>query len=265
MSKFLMLLLFIPITKIISGQENSIATIDYQFIHHSDTSNRDKVHKEVLRLIFSTKLSKYFSQSKFEYDNIMAINLPKQAAAGRSLFKINLGKFATNTTEEFYNEYENANIFTYRKFLQQGYLITDTTKIRWQILNDTGIVIGYPCQKAITHFKGRDYIVWFTSKLAYPVGPWKLHGLPGVILKAVDTKNDVYFEALSISSSSYALVELPKDCNKISNQNFNKMLLAYRENPEAFQSENSIRVVSKTQTPVKKVKANNPVELPEAN
>ena len=65
--------------------------------------------------------------------------------------------------------------------------------IDWTISSDTATFGGLHCQKATSHFKGRDYIVWFCPDLPVHAGPWKLNGLPGVIVDAHDTKNEVVF------------------------------------------------------------------------
>lgn len=40
---------------------------------------------------------------------------------------------------------------------------------------------------------GRNYEVWFAPILPYSTGPWKLSGLPGLMLKAYDTEKQVEF------------------------------------------------------------------------
>jgi hypothetical protein len=66
--------------------------------------------------------------------------------------------------------------------------------IDWKIGVDTGTFYGLHCQKATCHFKGRDYVAWFCPDLPVHSGPWKLNGLPGVIVDAHDTKNEVEFK-----------------------------------------------------------------------
>lgn len=38
-------------------------------------------------------------------------------------------------------------------------------------------------QKAETNFAGRKWIAWFTSDIPFQDGPYKFHGLPGLIVK----------------------------------------------------------------------------------
>lgn len=69
------------------------------------------------------------------------------------------------------------------------------TPIAWKIIGDTCTLLGYRCTKAETSFKGRHWTVWFTEDIPLDFGPWKLMGLPGLILKAADSQRQYVFEA----------------------------------------------------------------------
>src|SRR5690606_18799090 len=63
----------------------------------------------------------------------------------------------------------------------------------WEIHDETKEIGNYACQKATCTFKGRNYTAWFAPELPMPYGPWKLYGLPGLILSAYDDKQEVSF------------------------------------------------------------------------
>lgn len=61
-------------------------------------------------------------------------------------------------------------------------------EMEWEIVPDSSrIVLGYNCLAATTTYHGRPWMAWFTPDIAVSDGPWKLHGLPGLILEAYPT------------------------------------------------------------------------------
>ena len=70
--------------------------------------------------------------------------------------------------------------------------------ISWELLDETKNINSFSCQKAIGNFRGRTYTVWFTNDIPVSLGPWKLNGLPGLILEATDSLNQFQFFAEKI-------------------------------------------------------------------
>lgn len=71
--------------------------------------------------------------------------------------------------------------------------------IQWTIEDDTKQIGNFKCQKASCRFRGRDYTAWFTPEIPVCFGPWKLNGLPGLILEVSDSKQEVIFFAVEIN------------------------------------------------------------------
>ena len=66
-----------------------------------------------------------------------------------------------------------------------GYYTEPLNEMQWTIVEDsTATVLGYECIMAESDYHGRHWKAWFTPEIPMPFGPWKLHGLPGLILKA---------------------------------------------------------------------------------
>ena len=71
----------------------------------------------------------------------------------------------------------------------------------WQLIPDsTADIIGYHCQLAKTQFKGRTWFAWYAEDVPLQEGPWKLIGLPGLILKAYDENKEYTFTAVGMST-----------------------------------------------------------------
>lgn len=73
-----------------------------------------------------------------------------------------------------------------------GYV--DPTKFNWKILPDKSKIGDYTAQKATTEFGGRQWTAWFTTDLPFPDGPYKFHGLPGLIVKLEDADKNYTWE-----------------------------------------------------------------------
>ena len=105
--------------------------------------------------------------------------------------------------------------------------------INWKIENKTKKIGGYLATKAKGSFRGREYTVWFTYEIPIPFGPWKLHGLPGLILEAEDSEKMMRFYAteIKIPFETKDALKVPKAENEITHQeevymrdNFDKIL-----------------------------------------
>ncbi|HET8574074.1 MAG TPA: GLPGLI family protein [Edaphocola sp.] len=96
------------------------------------------------------------------------------------------------------SRYDEKGAQVYRNFRQKKILLRVTQKgkmnafivsdnwlgFSWKIKEKYRTISGYKCQQAIGRFRGREYRVWFTKDIPLPYGPWKLYGLPGLIIKA---------------------------------------------------------------------------------
>ena len=75
---------------------------------------------------------------------------------------------------------------TVREFIfpheYEGY--EPTPDIAWTLTDDTLTVSGYHCQQATAKFRGVKWHVWYTEEIPSSAGPWRLRGLPGLIVEA---------------------------------------------------------------------------------
>lgn len=83
------------------------------------------------------------------------------------------------------NKLSSTETITFDKSL---YLVTEALpKLDWDLSHPDTLKIGtYMCNKATTSFRGRNYIAWYTNDIPITFGPWKFHGLPGLILDMYD-------------------------------------------------------------------------------
>lgn len=71
--------------------------------------------------------------------------------------------------------------------------------IEWTLVDERKRIDQLECFKARARFRGRDYIAWYAPSIPVPNGPWKLGGLPGLIIEAYEVHENLYFLARSIA------------------------------------------------------------------
>ena len=64
----------------------------------------------------------------------------------------------------------------------------------WKLTDDTLTVGDYVCRKAVGRYAGRTWMAWYAEDVPAPYGPWKLRGLPGMILRAEDADGIFHFD-----------------------------------------------------------------------
>lgn len=83
--------------------------------------------------------------------------------------------------------------------------------MKWTLLQDTDTICEHICQKAVCHWRGRDFVAWFTTDIPVRRGPWKFGGLPGLILKLYDSDKLYTFEAIGIEKGKYPIYRYPEN------------------------------------------------------
>lgn len=106
-------------------------------------------------------------------------------------------------------------------------------EINWTIMDSTQSVLGYECFLAETLFHGRKWSAWFTPDIPIQDGPWKLTGLPGLILKATCEGGQYSFEADGIQYTHTPYYEIYSENNwdKITGKDFWNLRRECLDNP----------------------------------
>lgn len=295
-------LIAIAVSASAQNPDTAQVLVHYKFTHVRDTTNRDHPYTENMGLYIGKNSSAYKS-----YDNVLEqAEFKKQvqvAMASSPDGRINVNRNKKGSGAEYYEFPNEKKLARKEPLVMETYLIDDAMPaIDWKISSDTATYGGLHCQKAVGHFKGRDYTAWFCPDMPLHVGPWKLNGLPGVIVEAYDAKKDVQFmfdgvEKVVITPGDHLdgpktdgpgprmvmigrndggdpnIIQLPKNAIKTTDKEFTKLDAAMRKDPDAFvQSQMAARnanLPSGADHVMIKIKAgpqaviNNPIELPD--
>ncbi|MBE2209430.1 MAG: GLPGLI family protein [Saprospiraceae bacterium] len=82
-------------------------------------------------------------------------------------------------------------------------------QIAWTIGTEQKVIGNYQCIAASGTFGGRIYDVWFTPEIPVSLGPYKLGGLPGMILEAASRDGKVIYQFVSYQNSCDRAIERP--------------------------------------------------------
>ncbi len=274
--------------------------VHYKFTHVRDTTDRAHPYTENMVLYAGKSAGAYRSYEGIVYKAQFKKAFAEAAAAspdGRPM----INRRGVGSDVEYYQYPNEQKLLTKDQLLMNDYAIVGPMPaIDWKISVDTATFGGLHCQKATCHFKGRDYTAWFCPDLPVHIGPWKLNGLPGVIVDARDAKNEVVFKfdgvekAIPTPPKSGSSVEekdqppilrdLNDDMNliapsaraiKTTQKEFDKLQAAMKKDPQAFAQGLMASQHASGDAPMDhiKIKAdpggrmgpvmNNPIELPE--
>lgn len=128
-------------------------------------------------------------------------------------------------------------------------------KIKWTLTNEKFDTLDYHCTLATCSYAGRQYKAWFTEEIPVSFGPWKLGGLPGLIIKAETVDGDYSFVIAGIETVSTGTdINLWKrdfiNSTKKKIRKQEKLLLA---RPDAVMDQMGIKYTTKTRNGVQKI------------
>jgi len=184
--------LIIGILWMLSLNTSNAQNFKASYLQILNLNNKPDTSKAVLLFNNSESLYSYgktlngnkFSSGPGEHDEEVNFNVKLSDAEGFLYYKKNKSKLFIN----------RELLFT------KPVLITDSIpEIVWVIDDSSTKKVGnLVCKKATGSFRGRTYHVWFTEDIPVATGPWKLGGLPGLIVDAEDTERQVSYTLLSI-------------------------------------------------------------------
>ncbi len=193
--------------KIIGAGSDEVENIDnakYRITYEGKWVNNPSIKPYIyteseMRLDIGDKVIAFYDRTKQVKDSLMRA----KAIAGDYDFS-NLpkgGRFPFS----YYKNYPAAGKSSQLESLgTENYQCTEKVETPdWQIIPDsTAEIIGYRCQLAKTKFKGRTWYAWYAEDIPMQEGPWKLCGLPGLILKAYDENKEYIFSGIGMSTLS---------------------------------------------------------------
>ena len=220
----------------LSFSQNQRFSYDYSFV--KDTLNKQEITKELMNLDILKEGSVFYSRDVYVSDSIVNAYFDNQIKTTGSMnvdTKL-LSQRKGNVKYKILKKYPDFKVFSALKIGMDSYKVADDRKIVWKILPERQKIGEFNAQKATTEFAGRKWEAWFSSELPFQDGPYKFHGLPGLIVKLEDHTKTHQFELIGVSKftpnpekTSEFIVE-NKDI-EINQKQYKKIFLENRNDP----------------------------------
>ena len=174
---------------------------------------KDTLQTIRMSLLANARESKYFNdlslwtdslkstpEGKDQWTQIIMASCVTQSPEGGLTIDLTKGPVKAVNTYVF-TDIDKGALRYYSKFGGElGYYDEPLNEMQWQVSDSVKNVLGYECVKAKTDYHGRRWTAWFTTDIPVSFGPWKLHGLPGLILMA-EADNGNSFVATGIEKT----------------------------------------------------------------
>lgn len=149
------------------------------------------------------------SSVSYEASINLELKQSKENVNGKSVLKVyNPYDTSIKLFKNFNRSFMHFQVGTDLGLFREKQTFVDTVGLfNWRIETQKKLVGFYQCQKATATFRGRNYTAWFSDQIPVRNGPWKIDGLPGLIIEVYDDENLVYWKLESIQFSANLEVE----------------------------------------------------------
>ena len=176
----------------------------YRYVYLNDTLT-GKTKNDLLVLQIGTRISKCFSHYSNQVDSLSALPNGDMIIGKMINDAMNNGEFMRGNYPHkrlktyIYKNYPEGRMTVTDGLILQDYCYVDSLHTQiWTMGDSTREVLGYMCQQATADFRGRRWTAWFATDIPVSDGPWKLGGLPGLILDAYDEGQQHVFTAVGL-------------------------------------------------------------------
>jgi GLPGLI family protein len=234
----------------------------YQLDYLRDSTDQQIRRSEEMILFIGETVSKFQSKKFYAFDTILMNRKTEDLA----ILTARIRGFSSNFKFSVFKNYPVGILTTTDRIFTDHYIYREPMDLlEWKIKTDTATFSGYFCQKATTHYAGRDYEAWFTSEIPISEGPYKFNGLPGLIVKIKDTRNHYSFELISFvkSKEQYPIIFREKNYIETNGKAFGKARRDYVENSVERMAQKGVRMNMDSETQKETVKSsrNNYIEI----
>lgn len=190
----------------LSAQEidRVVYEVDYSVSLRYDANSQAR-HEDVFMLQIGSKgISKFFPP-RYERQCILNDSVVKVGMTVDEAVQMLQGEKCFQVDEKFrvFKNFPERGSLTEIDNLGGEYIAEEKMPIfKWDPLPGDTIVAGQSCKLAECEWRGRTWKAWYAPEIPFSEGPWKLTGLPGLIMKASDVNGDFIMECVGLRNKT---------------------------------------------------------------
>lgn len=207
------------------------------------------VKRDIPFILLANKEQSKFYNAKTEFKDSLQ-STPQGRAVEKQLFNDAIKRYSETRDESAMNAVvyqtflyifrskpdNRMTVYDKAGSLEYGVYTEPLSEIQWEITDSAKTVLGYDCVMATANYHGRDWTVWFAPDIPLQEGPWKMCGLPGLILEASESTGQHSFVATGLEASNQAIVPIYpyQQYDKMSRIEMLRQLRNYRDHGRAI-------------------------------
>lgn len=230
LNKILIAFMF-SFSNVVLSQENYRFVYEYKYA--VDSTKIDSITTELMYLDISKEGSRFYSRNVFVSDSLVY-----SVMQNRNTNSLKINNTTGKIRDVIKKLYPNFDVFMTTNLGLQKYSYEDNRKFDWQIVNERKKIEEFNTQKATLSAFGRNWEAWFCIDYPFQDGPYKFHGLPGIIVKIEDKQGGHSFSLKQIKilkSEEFWPIETEKRKLKntvnISRDKYKTVFLEFRNDP----------------------------------
>lgn len=238
MKRFLFATVVLTAIVAVRADNHSTATLRAEYQYEAAVPQSDSIiySSDKMALQIAPDESRYFSIATEFYDSIVAVPGGKELLDRQMMDALNntggikrdaSGNITSITVSK--NAFDNVprrkgTICVYKNPSEGNMTVFDRIKgpnesiyaydvemndIEWEPGDSIVTILDHECQNATAMYHGRRWTAWFAPDIPVNDGPWQLHGLPGLIMKAESDGGEYRFTITALYECDEPIKDIP--------------------------------------------------------
>lgn len=175
----------------------------YEYQYQLDSIDKESVKTDEMILLIGEKYSQFLSKNRYQMDSIIkGTSLEQVEMILPQIMKIKVSFFTNFSVFKNYPNKENLTFLP--QIVNDIYEVKESmATINWKLEEDQKTIMGHLCKLATAKFGGRNYTAWYAPEIPISEGPYKFHGLPGLILEIASLDGEHAYTIKGLEKLNY--------------------------------------------------------------